>query len=77
MHTHYGQLDYCAGTGIDGFSCPSEQKCVPQEYRCDGVPDCGSVSSFSDLLLAIDELTNCTGRCTITEVCGCIMGDIV
>ena len=37
--------DFCQ----DGeFDCPKEQKCIPMEYVCDGVPDCVSVRDEFD-----------------------------
>ena len=37
--------DYCRLSGMEGFNCVSEERCVPQDYVCDGIPDCiqGSV----------------------------------
>ena len=48
--------DYCTEAGIEGLNCPPERLCVPQEHRCDGVPDCGFA------IFAIDELNGCVGK---------------
>ena len=41
-----------------GFNCPAERLCVPFNYLCDGVPDCGTI-----LLTAADEnFPECFGQ---------------
>ena len=40
---------------MDGFNCLQEGLCLPQEYECDGVPDCVTG------LFALDE-TDCNGK---------------
>lgn len=56
LYTH-SLTDYCAEAGIEGFNCLPEQLCVPQEHRCDGVPDCGFI------VFATDEIIGCSGMC--------------
>ena len=42
---------------MEGFNCPAEQLCVPFQYLCDGVPDCGAI------FIAVDEnLPECFGQ---------------
>lgn len=43
-------IDYCAVEGIEGYNCLSEKLCVPQNYICDGIPDCVRAT------LALDEM---------------------
>lgn len=50
-------IDYCVQAGMEGFNCPAEQLCVPFNYLCDGVPDCGALAT------AVDEnLPDCIGQ---------------
>ena len=49
-----------------GYNCLSERSCIPQDYVCDGVPDCFYFT------FALDELTDqCNGK-----QCVCLMSDI-
>ena len=41
-------IDYCRLSGMEGFNCASEALCVPQDYVCDGIPDCVQASVVFD-----------------------------
>ena len=38
---------------MTGFNCLSEMRCIPQEYVCDGVPDCVILDT------SLEELNGC------------------
>ena len=40
--------DYCRLSGMEGFNCISEELCIPEDYVCDGIPDCIQASTVFD-----------------------------
>lgn len=45
---HVCFTDYCRLSGMEGFNCISEELCIPEDYVCDGIPDCVQASTVFD-----------------------------